>query len=130
MLSRSGVGSQLYSLGYICLESSKNFVGIREAVTLRCYVEKVFLEISKNTFSYRTSLVAISGITHNLKLVSAIFYQIFIFSPNDSQMFFISSKKLFSLLRYLNFCDFFTYLSTLSRFKRTNRSGIMYDVMI
>ena len=38
--------------------------------------------------------------TRNLKLVSAIFYQIFIFSPNDGtknyeKMFFISLKKLF-----------------------------------
>ena len=32
-----------------------------------------------------------------LKLVSAIFYQIFIFSPNDSP---ISSKKLFLFSRY------------------------------
>ena len=33
-----------------------------------------------------------------LKLVSAVFCQIFILSPND---------KLFSVLRYSNFCDFF-----------------------
>ena len=46
-----------------------------------------------------------------LKLVSAIFYQTF-FSSNDRpsktiKMFFISSKKLFSFLRYSDFCDFF-----------------------
>ena len=70
-----------------------------------------------------------------LKLVSAIFYQIFIFSPNDSPLktvkniFFISSKKLFSFSRYSNLW-FFTFPSTLSRFKRKNRSGIIYDVMI
>ena len=45
----------------------------------------------------------------SLKLVSAIFYQISIFPPNDSpsktvKMFFISSKKLFSFSRYSNFC--------------------------
>ena len=46
-----------------------------------------------------------------LKLVSAIFYQIFICAPNDSPSktmknakMFISSKKLFSFSRYLNFC--------------------------
>ena len=49
---------------------------------------------------------------HYLKLVSAIFYQIIIFSPNDNssktmKMFFISSKKLFSFSRYSNFCSFF-----------------------
>ena len=47
-----------------------------------------------------------------IQLVSAIFYQIFIFSQNDSplklwKMFFISSKKFFSFSRYSNFCIFF-----------------------
>ena len=42
-----------------------------------------------------------------LKLVSAIFYQIFIFSSNDSPYkTIISSKKLFPFSRYLNFCVF------------------------
>ena len=45
------------------------------------------------------------------KLVSAIFYQIFIFHQIVAlqklwKMFFISSKKLFSFLRYSNFCIF------------------------
>ena len=44
-----------------------------------------------------------------LKLVSAIFYQIFYFNQMIApqklwKMFFISSKKLFSLLRSSNFC--------------------------
>ena len=46
-----------------------------------------------------------------LKLVSAIFHQIFIFHQMIAlqklwKMFFISSKKLFLFLRYLNFCIF------------------------
>ena len=41
------------------------------------------------------------------------------------QMFFISPKKLFLFLRYSNFCDF-SLPSTLSRFKRTNGSGIIW----
>ena len=46
-----------------------------------------------------------------LKLVSAIFCQIFILSPNDSpskttKMILNSPKKLFSFLRYSNFCNF------------------------
>ena len=46
-----------------------------------------------------------------LKLVSAIFYQILIFHhmivlQKLWKMFFISSKKLFSFLRYSNFCIF------------------------
>ena len=48
----------------------------------------------------------------NLKLVSAIFYQIFIFSPNDRpskimKNIFISSEKLFWFSRYSNFCNIF-----------------------
>ena len=33
---------------YICLESSNSLIGITEAVTRRCSVEKVFLEILRN----------------------------------------------------------------------------------
>ena len=45
----------------------------------------------------------------NLKLVSAIFYQIFVFHQmivlqKTWKMFFISSKKLFPFLRYSNLC--------------------------
>ena len=48
---------------------------------------------------------------YTLKLVSAIFYQIFIshqmIAPQKIwKMFFISSKKLFSFLRYSCFCIF------------------------
>ena len=44
-------------------------------------------------------------------------------------MFFILSKKLFSFSRYSKFCSFFPFLSTLSRLKMTNGSGIIYGVM-
>ena len=49
--------------------------------------------------------------TTSLKLVSAIFYQIFIFHKmlalkKPWKMFFISSKKLISFTRYSNFCIF------------------------
>ena len=69
-----------------------------------------------------------------LKLVSAFFYQIFIFLLNDSPLktmknvFFISSKNLFSFSRYSNSCNFFPSFPV-SRFKRTNGSGIIYDVI-
>ena len=62
----------------------------------------------------------------SFKLVSAIF---FFFSPHDSpsktKKMLISLKKLLS--RHSNFRDFF--FSTFSRFKKTNRRGIIYDVM-
>ena len=62
-----------------------------------------------------------------LKLVSAIFYQIFIFSPNDSpsklwKMFFASSKKLFSFSRYSNFCILFPSFPHFPGSKSTNGS--------
>ena len=67
-------------------------------------------EISICLFVYvvRVSVYLIKGC---LKLVSTIFYQIFIFSPNDSPLktvknVFISSKKVFSFSRYSKFCDF------------------------
>ena len=49
--------------------------------------------------------------TMSLKLVSAMYYQIFIFNEMIAlqklwKMFFISSKKLFSFSRYSNFCIF------------------------
>ena len=48
-------------------------------------------------------------LNRNLKLVSAIFYQIFIFQQMIAleklwKLFSISSKKLFSFSRYSNFC--------------------------
>ena len=92
VLSRSGSRSRFYSSGYICLESSKNFIGITEAVARRCSVEKVFLEISKNTFSYRTPLVATSGKTHNLMIISIFFCKKF------CKEFCKISKKTFSYI--------------------------------
>ena len=51
-----------------------------------------------------------------VKLVPAIFYQFFIFSPNDNlsktmRNVFISSKKLSSFLRYSYFCNVFPSFS-------------------
>ena len=49
-----------------------------------------------------------------LKLVSAIFYQIFIFSPNDSALktmksflYHLKSSFVLEILRYSDFCNFF-----------------------
>ena len=93
VLSRSGSGLRFYSSGYICLESSKSYIGITEAFPRRCSVEKVlleFCEISKNTFSYRTPSVATSGITHDLMISSIIFCKKF------RDEFCKISKKTFS----------------------------------
>ena len=69
-----------------------------------------------------------------LKLVSAIFYHIFIFPPNDSPSKTIKSvfyfiKKAFFVLEIFKFLYFLPFLSALSRYKRTNGSGIICDVM-
>ena len=69
-----------------------------------------------------------------LKLVSAIFYQIFIFFHQMIalwklwKMFFISSEKLFSLSIYSIFGNFFPSFPV-SRFKRANGSGMIYNVI-
>ena len=67
-----------------------------------------------------------------LKFVSALFYQIFISLPNDSP-----SKPMKSFLFHMksSFCSrdiqiFVIFsLSILPTFKRTNGSGIIYDVI-
>ena len=67
------------------------------------------------------------------KLVSAIFY-IFIFSQNDSpyktmkNVFLFHLKSFFFVLEIFKFL-FFPFLSTFSRLKKSNGSGIIYDVM-
>ena len=72
-------------------------------------------------------------IAEKLRLVSAIFYKIFVFPPNDSP-----SKTMESVLFHQksSFCSsdiqtfvIFPFLSTLSRYKRANGSGIICDVM-
>ena len=73
-----------------------------------------------------------------LKLVSAIFYQMFIFHwiialQKLSKMFFISSKKLFLFSRYSNFC-ISVYLSFFSSVSHcfggwSNKNHKVYDVI-
>ena len=69
-----------------------------------------------------------------LKLVSAIFFQFFIFSPNDSHLktmksvFYFILKALF-ILKIFKFFYFFPFLSILARYKKTNGSGIIYNAM-
>ena len=69
-----------------------------------------------------------------LKLASAIFYQIFIFSRNDNpsktENCFLFHLKSSFLSRDIQIFVIFLFLSALSRHKRTNESGITYDVMI
>ena len=69
-----------------------------------------------------------------LKLVSAIFYQIFIFFTkwlpfkNFEECFLFHLKSSF-YSRDIHFLVIFPFLSKLFRFKRTNASGIIYDIM-
>ena len=73
--------------------------------------ENIFIEVISlyNFFDIQFSFFIY--LFFRLKLGSAIFYQIFIFHQMIAlqklwKMFFISSKNLFSFLRYLNFCIF------------------------
>ena len=63
-----------------------------------------------------------------------VFYQLFVFSPNacpskttENVSYFILKALL--VLEIFKFLLFFSLLSTLSRFKRTNGSRIIYNVM-
>ena len=71
------------------------------------FCEKMFLKILK--MSQKKHLESLFAGVSFLKLVSAIFYQNFIFHQMIAlhklwKMFFILSKKLFSFSRYSNFC--------------------------
>ena len=84
-----------------------------------------------------TMLLSIWWVVKSLKLVSAIFYQNLIFHqmialPKLWKMFFILSKKLFSFLRYSNFCIFvFPFFFRVSHFFRGwfKKSLKVYDVI-
>ena len=73
---------------------------------------------------------------NNLKLVSAIFYQISIFHWIAFQklwkIFFISSKKLFSFSRYSNFCNpvFPSFFPVCHCFRGWSKKNLkVYDVI-
>ena len=62
------------------------------------------------------------------------FIKFLIFPPNDSPLKTMKNVFLFHLKS--SFCSqdilivvFFPFLPTFSRFKRTNESGIIYDIM-
>ena len=69
-----------------------------------------------------------------LKILNACVRYFLFFSANDSSsktmknIFYFIYKTLF-VLKIFNFLKFFPFLSALSRFKRTNESRIIYDVM-
>ena len=85
---------------------------------------------------YFLSYVYLRDLYKNL-LVSAIFYQIFIFHQTVAlqklwKMFFISSKKLFLFSRYLSFCIFIFCSFSLSAIALEVDSGKVlkvYDVI-
>ena len=101
-----------------CLSrSSRPWVFCKKSVLWNFQGDQVssceFCNISKNTFSYWTPPVAVSALgtfQSCSKLVSVIFYQIFISDHTIAlqklrKMIFVSSKKLFSFLRNSNFCN-------------------------
>ena len=77
----------------------------------------IYNKVQCETFSLAI-VTTTSWLNLSLKLVSAIFYQVFIFHQTIAlqkiwKMFFIASKKLFSFSRYLIFyISIFPYIST------------------
>ena len=95
--------------------------------TLTQVFPREFCKISKNTFFYRRPVVVASACTRKKcwKLVPTFFHQFFIFSPNDSPFKNYEKYFLFHLKGSFRSRDIPQFLSTVSRFKRTN--GIIYD---
>ena len=64
-------------------------------------------------------------------IVSAIFYQIFIFLPNDSPLKIMKNVFILSGVFFSGDIQIFVIfsLSTLSRVKRASGSGLIYDAM-
>ena len=98
-----------------------------------CNSSKIFIKILKTSLKIFCLFISVRKQQRLLKLVSAIFYKIFIFSLNDcssktmKNVFYFILKVLF-VLQTFKFLYFFPFLSILPRFKRIN-SGIIYDVM-
>ena len=95
-------------------------------------------------FKSKTSLITNQGLHYSKKsfrssdnlwsfcplfFINLLFFYQMVACQKIWKMLFISFKKLFSFLKYSNFCNFFPFLSILFRIKRTNGSGIIYDVM-
>ena len=75
------------------------------------------VNFADNTTIFLRDITCLNRMQVILKLVSTIFYQIW-------KIFFVSSKKLFLLSRYSNFCDFpfffHTYQIQKGKWKRNN----------
>ena len=99
----------------------RDILRILVAVIQRFDVKKVSF-----TLKFRHLFICMS-----LKLMSAIFYQIFIFHQMIAlqkllKMLFISSKKLFSFLRYLNFfISFFPSFFPVSQIKLFSKKEVL-----
>ena len=102
------------SLAVICCHSLSFCCHSLSFVFTRCppLYYSLSLVVTRLSF-YKQAMVAAIGKTFNgyLKLVSAIFYQNFIYHQmivlqKIWKMSFISSIKLFSFSRYLSFCIF------------------------
>ena len=106
--------SQLFILWFI--KKTIRFENVVDTLTNRCY--KKFQKSHKNGHGriltvfqlYLKSACESHPVDTCLKLVSTIFYQIYFFHQmialqKQWKMFFVSSKKLFSFLRYSDFCS-------------------------
>ena len=121
--------------GCTLLRCGDIFGGVDISEVLGCHLRWVLSVCHKNYFKdwcLMNSQPTFLFLTYvNLKFVSTIFYQFFIFSPNDSPLkttkyvFYFIWKALFVLI----FLWFFPFLSTLPKFKKTNGSEIIYDVV-
>ena len=102
--------SACFELLFKCLRWFRYFVNVQMFFSLNLDISIHFTNIIFFTCTHSFVYCA-SYCSYSLKLVSAIFYQIVILNQMIAlqklgKMFFISYKKLFSFLRYSNFCIF------------------------
>ena len=121
------------------IDNSRYFSRIKRTINmLKQIMNTAFLTILNGetenvskTRKYKTrDLISVSKFFKKLflKLVSAIIYQISVFPPTDSPSKTMKSgfyfiKKVLFVLKIFKLLYFFPFLSTLSRYKRTNGSG-------
>ena len=106
---------------FLWLTSSLNFS--QNWINCSSFDHLIFVNNAKNFSLFWESLKFVSAI-----FIKFLFFHQMIALQNLLKWFFTSSKKLF-VLEIFKCLYFFPFLSALFRLKRTNGSGIIYDVM-
>ena len=105
------------------LDSQSRYPGFRTSKWFQVWLSRHYFEVGEMSMRYSSRLKAC------VCYFSSNFYFFTMKSVGLWKVFLISSKKLFSFSRYSNFCIFRTSFPHFAGTKKTNVSGIIYDVM-